>query len=100
LRAFAAAQWDLGVHRDFPIRETVSLQFRAEMFNAVNHPNFAAPNPQLTFSQSPATFSEFGRASEMLGRGLSGGNLQGGGLDPLYQFGGPRSIQFALRLVF
>jgi hypothetical protein len=100
LRAFGAAQWDLGVHRDFPIRESVSLQFRAEMFNAVNHPNFAAPNPLLTFSQSPATLSEFGRASEMLGKGLSGGNLQGGGLDPLYQFGGPRSIQFALRLVF
>jgi hypothetical protein len=100
LRAFGAAQWDLGVHREFRIRESVSLQFRAEMFNATNHPNFAGPNPLLTFSQSPATFSEFGKATEMLGRGLSGGNLQGGGLDPLYQFGGPRSIQFALRLVF
>jgi hypothetical protein len=100
LRAFGAAQWDFGVHRDFPIHDLLSLQFRAEMFNAVNHPNFAAPNPLLTFSQSPVNFSEFGKATEMLGRGLSGGNLQGGGLDPLYQFGGPRSIQFALRLVF
>ena len=100
LRAFGAAQWDLGVHRDFPIRESASLQFRAEMFNVLNHPNFGAPNPVLTFSQSPMTFSEFGKATEMLGKGLSGGNLQGGGLDPLYQFGGPRSIQFALRIVF
>jgi hypothetical protein len=100
LRAFGAGQWDLGVHRDIPLHEGVSLQFRAEIFNVLNHPNFATPDPLLTFSQSPVSFSEFGRATEMLGRGLSGGNLQGGGLDPLYQFGGPRSIQFALRLVF
>jgi hypothetical protein len=100
LRAFGAAQWDFGVHRDFPIHDSLTLQFRAEMFNAVNHPNFAAPNPLLSFSQFPVNFSEFGKPTEMLGRGLSGGNLQGGGLDPLYQFGGPRSIQFALRLVF
>lgn len=100
LRAFGAAQWDFGVHRDFPIHELLTLQFRAEMFNAVNHPNFAAPNPLLSFSQFPVNFSEFGKPTQMLGRGLSGGNLQGGGLDPLYQFGGPRSIQLALRLVF
>lgn len=100
LRAFGAGQWDLGVHRDFSIRESTSLQFRAEMFNVLNHPNFAAPNALLTFSQTPTDFPEFGVATEMLGRGLSGGNLQGGGLDPLYQFGGPRSIQLALRLVF
>ena len=99
LRTFGAAQWDLGVHRDFAIREAASLQFRAEMFNVLNHPNFAAPNPLLNFS-SQATVPAFGVSSQMLGRELSGGNLQGGGLDPLYQFGGPRSIQFALRLVF
>ena len=99
LRAFGAAQWDLGVHRDFPIRESASLQFRAEMFNVLNHPNFATPNPQLNFA-GPAAVPAFGVSSQMLGRELSGGNLQGGGLDPLYQFGGPRSIQFALRIVF
>jgi hypothetical protein len=100
LRAFGAGQWDLGVHRDFRVNESASLQFRAEMFNLLNHPNFGPPNPQLTFSSAAQDLPEFGRATQMLGRGLAGGNLKGGGLDPLYQFGGPRSIQFALRFVF
>jgi len=43
LRAFGAAQWDLAIHRNFPIHETVNLQFRAEMFNVLNHPNFGPP---------------------------------------------------------
>jgi hypothetical protein len=70
------------------------------MFNVLNHPNFGPPNPEVTFPPIPQEFPGFGRATQMLGRGLGGGNLKGGGLDPLYQFGGPRSIQFALRVVF
>ena len=36
---------DLGLHRNFPLplREGMSLQFRAEAYNAVNHPQFAKP---------------------------------------------------------
>jgi hypothetical protein len=35
----------------------------------------------------------FGTSTQMLGRGL-------GGLNPLYQIGGPRSLQLSLRLRF
>jgi hypothetical protein len=35
--------FDLGLHKDFPIRERVRLQFRGEFFDLFNHPNFAAP---------------------------------------------------------
>jgi hypothetical protein len=100
LRAFGAAQWDFGIHRAFLLRESVTLQFRAEIFNLLNHPNFGAPSSLLTFSPPLLGFPQFGRSAEMLGRQLGGGNLKGGGLDPVYQFGGPRSMQFALRLVF
>ncbi len=34
---------DLGIHRNFPIRELFTLSFRGEMFNAFNHPNFGVP---------------------------------------------------------
>jgi len=94
LRGFGAFQWDFAVHRTFPIHESIALQFRAEMFNVLNHPNFGQPlgdrfNPQ------------FGQSTQMLGRSLgSGNNLGSGAFDPLYQIGGPRSIQFALKLQF
>ena len=35
---------DLGIIRDFPFRERFRLQFRAESFNLMNHPNLGLPN--------------------------------------------------------
>jgi hypothetical protein len=93
LRGFGAVQWDFSIHRDFPIHESLKLQFRAEMFNVLNHPNFGAPVADLSNSQ-------FGLATQTLGQYLSGGNVGGGAFSPLYQLGGPRSIQFALKLDF
>jgi TonB dependent receptor/Carboxypeptidase regulatory-like domain len=94
LRGFGVWQWDLAVHRDFPIRESLKLQFRAEMFNVLNHPNFGPPNGLLTTSP-------FGLATQMLGQSLGGGFGSGGTpLSPLYQVGGPRSIQLALKVQF
>jgi hypothetical protein len=92
LRGFGATQWDFAVHRDFPIHEALKLQFRAEIFNILNHPNFAPPLPTIDGAG-------FGIATQMLGRSLTdiAGN---GGLNPLYQLGGPRSMQLALRLMF
>lgn len=93
LRGFGAAQWDFAVHRVFSIRESLKLQFRAEFFNVLNHPNFAPPSG--AFGQGG-----FGLSSQMLGPSLNQSNLGGGALSPLYQIGGPRSIQFALKLSF
>jgi len=93
LRGFGATQWDFSVHRDFAIREPVKLQFRAEMFNVLNHPNFGPPVADLSVPQ-------FGLATQMLAQSLSGGIVGAGGFNPLYQIGGPRSIQLALKLMF
>jgi outer membrane receptor protein involved in Fe transport len=98
LRGFGAAQWDFAVHRDFPIHESLRLQFRAEMFNVLNHPNFAPPIGDL---ESPQSLNpQFGLSTEMLGQYLGGANVGGGGFNVLYQVGGPRSIQLALKLMF
>ncbi len=93
LRGFGAFQWDFAVHRDFPIHESVKLQFRAEMFNVLNHPNFGQPDSNLSDSS-------FGQSTQILAQYLSGGQLGAGGFSSLYQLGGPRSIQFALKLSF
>jgi hypothetical protein len=105
LRGFGATQWDLGVHRDFPIHESLKLQFRAEMFNVLNHPNFGPPSGVFQSAQNGGPNPGFGVSSQMLGQFFNGGtsgtgNLGGGAFSPLYQLGGPRSIQFALKLSF
>jgi hypothetical protein len=94
LRGFGAAQWDFAIHREFPIHERLKLQFRAELFNVLNHPNFAPPVSDLSDQ------SEFGQSVQTLGHFLAGSNVGSGGFNPLYQIGGSRSIQFALKLAF
>lgn len=38
------AQLDLSIRREFRVTERVKLQFTAELFNALNHPNFLNPD--------------------------------------------------------
>jgi len=39
--------WDIAVLKTTPIREGQDLQFRAEFFNAFNHPQFGNPGVAL-----------------------------------------------------
>jgi hypothetical protein len=45
------------------------------------------------------TSPQFGEATQMLNNSLGAGG-QSGGLTPLYQVGGPRSIQLAVKMQF
>src|SRR5262249_27903744 len=92
LRGFDATQADIGVQRIFRITEELGLRFRAEFFNIFNHPNFGSPTNTTT---SPL----FGRATQTLANALGSGGVNGG-FNPLYQIGGPRSIQLALKVQF
>src|SRR5262249_59523549 len=92
LRGFGAAEADVALQREFHVTEKVGLRFRAEFFNILNHPNFGPPNNNLT---SPL----FGHSTQTLASSLGSGGANGG-FNPLYQIGGPRSIQFALNGVF
>jgi hypothetical protein len=42
--------WNIGLYKKFPINERSGFQFRAEAFNAFNHPNWSSPgmNPNAT----------------------------------------------------
>jgi hypothetical protein len=84
---FGLTQVDLSIGRKFDITDRLKLQFRADGFNTFNHPNFT----------NPPAYVEFGSAylvsNQMLNSGL-------GGLNPLFQEGGPRSLQLSLKLTF
>jgi hypothetical protein len=86
VRGFGETQINLAARREFSIHDALKLQFRAEAFNVLNHPNFGYVDPILI----DATF---GQATQMLNSSL-------GTMASQYQQGGPRSMQFALKLVF
>jgi len=92
LRSSGLHQLDLGVLKNTLLAERVTVQFRAEFFNLLNHPNFATPaasgNHLLTAG------ADFGLARQMASE------PGGGFLGPLFQAGGPRSVQFALKLLW
>ena len=92
LRGFGLSQLDLALRRQFDWGEHIKLQLRVEAFNVFNHPNFGNPNNILT-----GNF--FGQSTQMLGRSLGTGGINGG-LSPIYQIGGARSIQLSLKLMF
>jgi len=66
--------WDLGMFRNFPIKEKVRLQARMEAYNVMNH--FNLNNPNTTFGQ--ATFGQVTSKSNS----------------------SPRNLQLGLRLTF
>ncbi|MGH9585594.1 MAG: carboxypeptidase regulatory-like domain-containing protein, partial [Acidobacteriaceae bacterium] len=44
LRGPGFFQWDFAGMKNFPLGEKAKLQFRADIFNILNHPNFAGPD--------------------------------------------------------
>jgi len=93
LRGFGAAQWDFSIRRQFDLREGLHLQFKTEFFNLLNHPNFANPNSILANQF-------FGLSTMTLAQALGGSAPGSAGFNPIFQLGGPRSIQFALKFEF
>jgi hypothetical protein len=71
---------DFSVMKDFPIRETMKLQFRAEFFNLFNHAQFYLNGYADTGEQDISTASSFGVINNTVNN--------------------PRLVQFALRLNF
>ncbi|MFP5229115.1 MAG: TonB-dependent receptor domain-containing protein [Acidobacteriota bacterium] len=95
LRGFGENQANLAIRRTFPIYEQAELEFRAEAYNIANHPVFGSVNTTCGVITAGSTCNNaiMGQATSTLSSSL-------GGLSSLYQQGGPRSLQFALKLQF
>jgi hypothetical protein len=66
--------FDATFQKEFPLHENVKLQFRADIFDFLNHPNFKQPN--RIFTATPSNFGTISSAND------------------------PRIMQFSLRLAF
>jgi hypothetical protein len=60
--------WDTGVHKTFPIHESINFTVRGEFFNTWNHPHFANPNTGVTagnFGTITSTTAGIGRIAQV-----------------------------------
>jgi hypothetical protein len=81
-------RFDFSTFKNFPIHEAISLQFRAEFFNILNHPNFNSPN----FGGNGVT--AIGNSGNYLSSTFGEiGSTRDAPFDP-------RQIQFALKLYY
>ncbi len=78
--------WNLGLFKTFPITEKVGLQFRAEAYNFINHPNWCGGS-----GCSGTTNIGLNPTSSTFGKVLT----KGGGVG-----GGERNLQLSLRAYF
>jgi hypothetical protein len=78
------SNFDFAIIKDTAITERVNLQFRAESFNLLNHPNFALPRNVMSAPNFGALFQTPDVAQGTVGLGS----------------GGPRLLQLALKLNF
>jgi hypothetical protein len=92
LNGFGMSQLDLALRREFSAGERRSIELRIGAFNALNHANFADP---VRYLASPL----FGQSGSMLNLMLGTGS-PGSGLAPVFQSGGARSLQIAIRFRF
>lgn len=84
--------FDFAVAKNFHFGEQYRLQFRAEFFNILNHPNFANPyGGQNGYGQNDPSVAFFGC-------GCATPDIAGA--NPAIGSGGPRSVQLSGKFIF
>lgn len=96
LRGPGFFQWDFSGMKNFPLSERVKMQFRADIFNILNHPNFANPDGGIctginVFANPVCTTNtNFGRTGQTIAS--ESNSLVGTGT--------ARQEQFSLKVIF
>jgi hypothetical protein len=86
--------WDFSLVKNWKIYERLSMQFRAEFFNILNHPNFANPfGGQNGFGMNDPSVL-------MTGFGCGCATPDVAATNPVIGSGGSRSLQFGLKFIF
>jgi hypothetical protein len=94
-------QWDFAIYKNTAVTERLNIQFRADFFNILNHPNFA--NPFLpAFIADPGINGFAISGNREVGTGgypiTATGDVGVG--NPFLGGGGPRGIQLGVKFMF
>jgi len=97
-------QWDFSGMKNFPVGEKFKVQFRGDLFNILNHPNFGNPgNMGICTAIAVPTSSCSGGPSSGVGDNASFsevGQTIAGADNTLVGSGTARQIQLALKIIF
>ncbi len=91
-------QWDVALYKDTAINERVKMQFRADFFNVINHPNFTNPFLPTFFAACDNNGIDANGFCEGYLPTTATGDVGEG--NPFIGGGGPRGIQLALKFSF
>ena len=97
LRGPSQKRVDASLFKEFPIKEQIKMQFRAEVFNLFNQVNFNTPNATLAFSGAGPTGVLNSVGPNI---GLPGSSHVTGEVTAVNANWSQREIQFALKLIF
>ncbi len=67
VRGDGQTMWDLSLFKKFALGERFHLEFRAEAYDVMNHPNFSDPNTSVTSSAFGTVTSQAGLSREFQG---------------------------------
>jgi hypothetical protein len=104
---------DFSITKNTQLKEQLTLQFRAEFFNILNHPNYAQPNHNITpgfvddgipgspqIDPNPGAYLNGDVNNALLPMGLISQTPDVAQTNPGLGGGGPRVIQLGLKLTF
>jgi hypothetical protein len=89
-------QWDFSGMKNFPVTEKIKVQFRADLFNIPNHPNFGNPGNMGICNSITVPTSSCSVNQEFAEVGQTIADQD----DTLVGSGTNRQIQFALKVIF
>jgi hypothetical protein len=90
---------DASVSKNIKINERLSAQFRAEVFNLFNHPDFVNPFGGPGSAGTPNDINP-SKAFGGTGLGYVLNTPDEASSNPVLGSGGPRDIQLGLKLIF
>jgi hypothetical protein len=101
-------QWDFSGMKNFPVTEKIKVQFRGDLFNVLNHPNFGNPgnmgictgislasgSTPANCSGSTSTNTNYNANFTLVGQTIAGED------NSLVGSGTARQIQLSLKVIF